>query len=122
MENLSSLIQKQITQIIISLYPGQAIEANISQSTQAQFGHYQCNSSMQLAKIVGKNPRIIAEEIIKKWDVECMGTIGASLEVAGPGFINITMDRQFLSDELNKMALDARLGVPPLDKKKENYC
>jgi len=116
MQNLSSLIQNQATAIIKELFPDQELSADITQSTQAQFGHYQCNSAMKLAKILGQNPRKIAEQIIQKWG---KGQIVEKLEVAGPGFINITLTPEFLSKELTQVAADTRLGVPPLTKKKK---
>lgn len=54
----------------------------------AQFGDYTTNVAMQLAKPVGKNPRAIAEKIAEK--LAESGEYEA-VEIAGPGFINITL-------------------------------
>ena len=116
MQNLSSLIQNKATAIIKELFPDQELSADITQSTQAQFGHYQCNSAMKLAKTLGQNPRKIAEQIIEKWE---KGQVVEKLEVAGPGFINITLTPEFLSKELTQVVADTRLGVPPLTEKKK---
>ncbi len=50
-------------------------------------GHLATNLAMTLAKGLGKQPRVFAQEI-----VDAMGSVPlvAALEVAGPGFINIT--------------------------------
>ena len=67
-----------------------------------------CYESGQRAK---DNPRAIAEEIVEKWEKDA---IIEKLEVAGPGFINITLSKEFLSKELTEVAGGPRLGVPPL--------
>lgn len=53
-----------------------------------QFGDYATNIALQLAKVVGKNPREIATDIADK-----LRETGEyeNVEVAGPGFINITL-------------------------------
>ena len=93
-----------------------APNADITQSTNEQFGHYQCNSAMKVAKELKASPREIAEKIIEKWRPD--GVIG-KLEVAGPGFINITLTKEFLSKQLTQVAADSRLGVPPLERIKK---
>ena len=119
MQNLSSLLQNQVTEIIKKIFHTENICANITQSTQPQFGHYQCNSAMKLSRILGGNSRKIAEKIVQNWGAikEKEGMI-KNLEVAGAGFINITLTSSFLSKELTQIAVDKRLGVSPLSKKK----
>ena len=116
MKDLSKLIQDQATTVIRELFPDQDYAADITQSTQPQFGHYQCNSAMKLAKELGQNPRKIAEQIIEKWG---KSKVVEKLEVAGPGFINIILTSDFLSKELTQVVADSRLGVSPLEKKKK---
>lgn len=115
MQNLLSLIQSQVTAMIKKTFCIQHFRTEVTQSTHTQFGHYQCNSAMKLSHTLGKNPREIAEQIIQNWD---RGEMIEKLEVAGPGFINITLTPSFLSKELTQIAVDRRLGVPPLSKKK----
>lgn len=54
----------------------------------AQFGDYTTNVALQLAKQVGQNPRVIAERIAER-----LAETGEyqAIEVAGPGFVNITL-------------------------------
>lgn len=116
MENLIEAIQKQATNILKEIVGDQAPIADVTQSTHEQFGHYQCNSAMKVAKELKTNPRKVAEEIVEKWEKD--GVI-EKLEVAGSGFINITLAKEFLSKELTQVASDPRLGVPPLTKIKK---
>ena len=116
MKNLSSLLQEEATPIIQEIFSDEVHVADITQSTQPQFGHYQCNSAMKLAKPLKQNPRDIAKKIIEKWSQDPKIE---KLELAGPGFINITLTSEFLSKELSQVALDSRLGVPPITEKKK---
>ena len=76
----------------------------------------QSNGVLPLAKSLGRNPRDVATEI-----VEALGDVTAmcsTIEVAGPGFLNITFADQFLSGLLREMAGDDRLGVETATKKR----
>lgn len=71
----------------------------------AQHGDYATNVAMQLAKPIGKNPRVIAEALAEKLrDNEAL----ARVDVAGPGFLNLTLTDAFLIDELSRQALAKR--------------
>ncbi|MCB1075763.1 MAG: arginine--tRNA ligase, partial [Simkania sp.] len=122
MENLSTELQNQATKILKQCFPDEDISsclpADITPSTQDKFGHYQCNSAMKLGKILKTNPRNVALQILEKWEGLKDGMID-SFEIAGPGFINITLTDTFLSKELAAVIADERLGVPPLKEKKK---
>jgi len=68
---------------------------------------YQANGVMGLAKSLGRPPREVAEAIVDYLDLSGI----ASVEVAGPGFLNITVTPQFLGTQLNSLVNDARMGV-----------
>ncbi len=67
----------------------------------------QVNGALPLAKALGANPRDIAQRVLDKRPLA--GIAGA--EIAGPGFINITFDDDFIAAELSAAADDDRLGV-----------
>jgi len=90
------------------------LEAEVTPSTQVQFGHYQCNSALKIAKALHLSPRQVAEQLLAHFNTKML----SKLEIAGPGFINITLAPSFLSDQLNALIRDERLGVP-LPTKKE---
>jgi arginyl-tRNA synthetase len=70
--------------------------------------HYQVNGSMALAKKTGRPPRDLAQEIVDRVD---LADIAHPPEIAGPGFINVTLHDAFLARALAELAADARLGV-----------
>ena len=69
----------------------------------------QVNGVLALAKELGRNPRDVAQEVI---DTGVLDGVCSSVEIAGPGFINLVFDDDFLAGELAKVAPDDRLGVP----------
>lgn len=84
------------------------LSLQITQSTQENFGHYQFNSAMRLAKTLKLPPRAIAEKIMEKVET---GNLIEKLEVAGPGFINISLTRDYLSNSCETMFEDSHLGI-----------
>jgi len=82
--------------------------ANVALSKNSKFGDYQINGAMAAAKIVSSNPRDLAQKILDKLDLQ-----GAAekLELAGPGFINIHLDKTWLSKQLQDKVGDPKLGV-----------
>lgn len=87
--------------------PTKEIEIQVTPATQEKFGHYQCNSPMKLVKVVKKAPREIARAIVEQLDRDLF----ESVEVAGPGFINLTLKATFLSNLVDEVLRDPRLGV-----------
>lgn len=88
-------------------------DIEITPATNSKFGHYQCNSAMKLAKILSKPPRAIAEEM-RDYLLQQQSQNGtdmfASIEVAGPGFINFTLSCNYLSNALNIQYKDPKHG------------
>ena len=77
-----------------------------------KFGDYQCNAAMALAKSRGLKPRDLAERILAEVET---GDVVESMEIAGPGFINITLGRGSLGRTISEMDDDG-LGVPQLGR------
>jgi arginyl-tRNA synthetase len=125
MIHLISLIKEKATQAITNQFSAKIVDpaflqAEITESTQPQFGHYQCNSALKIAKILKVNPREIAKQItdaINLYDQTDHRMI-EKIEVAGAGFINIFLCPDFLAKRVESMLLDERLGVPLVNKEK----
>jgi arginyl-tRNA synthetase len=115
--NFSSLLKKHCVTALIQTFPNQASECaaliEITQATQQKFGHYQLNSAMKLSKILNENPRQIAEKLVATLKATpASATLFANIEIAGPGFINFTLEHQFLAKRIHAQLQDPRLGVP----------
>ncbi len=85
----------------------------VTQSTKAGFGDYQINGAMAAAKLLKTNPRDLAQQLLEKLD---LADIAEKVEVAGPGFINVTLKNEWLAKQLQPALLDSRLGVSPNSK------
>lgn len=118
MKTLLSFVKQIFDEATLVAFPelNPFIESEITKSTQEKFGHYQCNSAMRLAKILGLPPRKIAEALVAAVD---KGRAIASLEIAGPGFINITLSPAFLSESAQRMIVEPHLGVEQIGKGKK---
>ena len=67
------------------------INVILENAKDAKHGDYSTNIAMQLTKRAKKNPRIIAEEIVKNFDTNKADV--AKIEIAGPGFINFFLKK-----------------------------
>jgi len=85
----------------------------VTEATKPEFGDYQFNGAMSLAKKLGKNPRQIAQDIIENLD---MTNILKKAEIAGPGFINLWLNPLWIAQECKSALQSDRLNIA----KKEN--
>jgi len=69
----------------------------------------QCNGALPLAKRLGRNPREVAAEVVAAARLDDICSV---VEVAGPGFVNLTFRREYLADQLADVGSDGRLGLP----------
>ncbi len=82
----------------------------VAPSARPQFGDYQANGVMSVAKRLKTNPRELAEKVVAAVD---LSDLAENLEVAGPGFINITLKDEFLQQQVAKSLADKEhLSVP----------
>lgn len=103
---------------LIAAFPqleNESVYVDVVQSKQEKFGHYQCNLAMKLAKPLQINPRQIAQHVADKVD---KGQIIAALDIAGPGFINITLTPQYLGQRVELMLHSPTLGLKSDEKSK----
>jgi arginyl-tRNA synthetase len=80
---------------------------------------------LALAKELGQQPRQVAEAVL----AQCGGLtdICSSVEVAGPGFLNLVFNNQFLAGLLKQVSDDPRLGIEGggqlgLDRRDAGVC
>ena len=80
----------------------------IKPSQDPQFGDYQANCAMPLGKQMGESPREIASRIVAALDLQDMC---APIEIAGPGFINLSLRQDYLADQIAGALGDERIGI-----------
>jgi len=103
-------LQELFSEAIQRAFPAVEMTAEITQSTQAHFGHYQCNNGMKIGQALRQNPRAAAQALVDALQ-DSQGLI-EKVEIAGPGFINIHLKPEIISKELTATLHDPRLGVP----------
>lgn len=90
--------------------------AKVDQSQNRQFGDYQSNAAMILAKELRRNPREVASAIAEAFDG---GSLCEKPEIAGPGFVNFRLTTAALTERLDDLIADEeRIGVALSDQPK----
>lgn len=84
-------------------------------TNRKDLGQYQINDAMSLVKKYHKNPREIAEDIVAK--IEELG-IFENINIAGPGFINVSLKQEFLIDAVNRMKEDMKSNIDQEKRKR----
>ncbi|MFB2936910.1 arginine--tRNA ligase [Aerosakkonemataceae cyanobacterium BLCC-F154] len=79
-------------------------------ASNPKFGDYQSNAALGLSKQLKQAPRAIAEKIIQHLKIE---DICLTPEIAGPGFINLTIKPEYLEAQVNSIQTDPRVGISP---------
>lgn len=80
----------------------------LTESTRIEFGDYQVNGILPAAKTLKTNPKQLAQEVLKHID---LSSIASKIEIAGPGFINITLNNDYLANHIRGLTLDNKFGV-----------
>ncbi|MCG6218629.1 arginine--tRNA ligase [Vibrio furnissii] len=106
--NIQALINDKVSQALEAAGAPAGSPAAVRQSAKPQFGDYQANGVMGVAKQLGTNPREFAQKVI---DVLDLDGIASKTEIAGPGFINIFLSEEFLAKQVDAALADERLGV-----------
>lgn len=107
-------INEELTEIFNNI--GYEVEqVNLQPSGRKDLGDYQINDAMTLAKKYHQNPREIAEKIKKELEKSNKFT---NINIAGPGFINITFQDEFIYEFLNEINKDINNNIDKVTKKK----
>ena len=86
-----------------------AFAAAVRPATDPKFGDYQANGCMALAKALGQKPRDLAQEIARRVD---LAPIAGPPEVAGPGFLNLRLNDDWVAQALQNLLTDETGGIP----------
>lgn len=106
--NIQALLSEKVSQALIAAGAPVDCEPQVRQSAKVQFGDYQANGVMAVAKKLGMAPRQLAEQVLTHLDLT---GIASKTEIAGPGFINIFLDPAFLAQNVDAALQSDRLGV-----------
>lgn len=111
--NIQALLSEKVSQAMIAAGAPADCEPQVRQSAKVQFGDYQANGMMAVAKKLGMAPRQLAEQVLSHLD---LNGIANKVEIAGPGFINIFLDPAFLAEHVSQALKSDRLGIAQPEK------
>ena len=106
---ISSRVVSALKQAYAEL-SGEDVNPMVAATAKPEFGDYQCNAAMVLAKRLKLKPREVAETLVSNLQIQ---DVVGKLEIAGPGFINFHLSDDYLRTRLSAMSKDSqRLGIP----------
>ena len=95
-----------------SAFPGEDFsQIRVVPATDPRFGDYQCNDALKLAKKVGLKPRDAAQKVADAL-AALEGTPFSKVDVAGPGFLNLTVSNAWLDSQLASLCSKPLCGIP----------
>ncbi len=106
--NIRDLLTHKVQQAMLSAHIPFQHSPMVAPSKKPGFGDYQANGAMGAAKAMKTNPRELAGEIVRHLELD---GIAEKVEIAGPGFINIHLAPEWLSQHLTTAAQDERLAI-----------
>lgn len=94
-EKVQHAIKQAISEAVLKAeLTAEPVEVFLESPKDKANGDYASNIAMQLTRIAKKAPRAIAEAIVENVDKEAANI--EKIEIAGPGFINITIQKDYL--------------------------
>ena len=122
MLRIAHALEAQLTAALERAFPdqaaaarlgGAALDPQLAAASKPEFGDFQANGALALAKPLRQAPRAIAAAIVAELGTDSSFTeLCLEPQIAGPGFINLTLRPERLAAELAQRLDDPRLGVP----------
>ena len=112
MQTIKEILSARIRAAFAAAFPDadlSALNLDALPAADESFGDYQCNGAMAAAKVLRRPPRAVAEAVVAHLPTD--GLV-AKAEIAGPGFINLTLADAALARHLEAVQADPLLGVP----------
>lgn len=112
MQTIQDLLSEQVRAAFAAAFPGADLAGLPLAATPAgdeAFGDYQSNGAMAAAKVLRQPPRQVAEQVVRHLPT---GDLLAKVEIAGPGFINMTLADDALARHVAAIQDDPHVGLP----------
>src|SRR5262245_46058972 len=104
--NVLALLQSRFEAALAGLTEDPSkYSALVKATTDPKFGDYQANMAMALGKELGKPPREVAAMLVERLKAD---DLVEKPEIAGPGFINLRIKKEWLGQQLRAIANDER--------------
>ncbi|WP_233078658.1 arginine--tRNA ligase [Rheinheimera soli] len=106
--NIKELLSAKTQAAMVALGLPADTNTAVTISTKVEFGDYQINGAMAAAKLLKTNPRALAEQLVQQLD---LAELAEKVEIAGPGFINVTLRKDWLAAQLVGASQNPRLTL-----------
>ena len=122
MLKISAKLEEALNKALVKIFPKEGrspktssilTTTNLVSASKPEFGDFQINCALALAKEIKQSPRHIAQQIVDQLQKnKDFLKICNAPSIAGPGFINISINSKTLISEIYTRLNDKRLGVP----------
>ena len=106
--NIKELLSSKTQAAMVALGLPADTNTAVTISTKVEFGDYQINGAMAAAKLLKTNPRALAQQLVQQLD---LAELAEKVEIAGPGFINVTLRKDWLAAQLVGASQNPRLTL-----------
>lgn len=106
--NIKELLSAKTQAAMVALGLPADTNTAVTISTKVEFGDYQINGAMAAAKLLKTNPRALAQQLVQQLD---LAELAEKIEIAGPGFINVTLRKDWLAAQLVGASQNPRLTL-----------
>ena len=122
MLRISARLEEALHRAFIKVFPKEGRSSktssiltgsNLVPASKPEFGDFQINCALSLAKEIKQPPRDIAQQLADELqkDIDFLEICNPPI-IAGPGFINLSINATTLISEIHVRLNDKRLGVP----------
>lgn len=108
MQTIAKIIEAKFRQVFNKLDIPTNTPILLVEATKPEFGDFQINGVMGIAKQLKLNPRELAQRVIDNFDLK---PEISKLELAGPGFINVTLDDNYLAQYISNLTPNNKFGA-----------
>lgn len=110
-ESLTKWLRTGFETAFPALDPSTLGDVRAVAATSAEFGDFQCNAALPLAKSTRQPPRAVAQQVLARLQADPHPAV-EGVDIAGPGFINIRLKDESVARWVMDLDADARTGVP----------
>ena len=124
MLRIAQTLEAQLRAAMQQAFPEADGELNpaLGPASKPEFGDFQANGALALAKPLKQAPRQIAAAIVEQLQNNPeFSALAEAPQIAGPGFINITLKPSVLAAEVRQRIGDPRLGVAVVEQAEGQY-
>ncbi|WP_395496594.1 arginine--tRNA ligase [Arsenophonus endosymbiont of Lipoptena cervi] len=112
--NIQDFISQKVSNALITVGAPKNTKWQVSTARRAEFGDYQVNGIISIAKSIGISPRELSKKILPLLKLT---DIASKIELSGAGFINIFLNKQWISKQIEFILKNEQLVIKQMNPK-----